>query len=477
MRSLSLASFLVLALAAPSLAQERPADAARELSHALEALAERSSRSLVELEVSPPPNLGWARRGMRELRQLLEEHLPPLDPEQDLGLVNAAGGKALGFVVARDGWILANHHMVGAAQRITARLPDGRTLVAKLIGSDPQSDVALIRVPATDLTPFAYGDTKQLKLGQLVLGVGAGGRGMPVYGLGVIGRRAPLDARGTGYDDCLISDAFAPGACHGVLLDLDGALLGLASRTKARPGPCCPVIPAETVQRIAARLMRGEEQRKGFLGVQVQELTPAMAEALNLQGKQGALVREVTPGSPAEQAGIQVGDLIVELDGYRGERGIAWLSEKVEDTKPGTECAARVIRDGKEVKLQVKIGERPARIPTLAQGERAKGEPGALPDLGFEAGALDEATAKRYGYEPGTKGVVVTKVTPDGPAAAAGIEAGFLILRVNQRKVETLEELHDALAEARKHGKVALLARGPHGVSYFALEAEKATGS
>jgi len=374
-------------------------------------------------------------------------------------------GQGSGFIVSDDGYILTNNHVVGDADKVTVRLSDGREYTATIIGTDPQSDVAVIKIDAEDLPVLALGDSDALEVGEWVIAIGNPFGLSHTLTAGVVSAKGRSGVGITDYEDFIQTDAaINPGNSGGPLVNLDGKAVGMNTAIFTRSGGYMGIgfaIPINMVKAIRDQLIEHGHVTRGYLGIAIQDLTPDLAKTFELENQKGILVAEVTEDSPADKAGLKAGDVIVEMNGKPVSR-VSSFRNRVSLTPPGTKIKLTVFRDGKQKTLSVKVGKMP-------EGGLAAGGPShALEQLGLTVRTLTRELARQYGYW-GETGVLVTAVEAGSVAELAGIRAGMLIKEVNRKRVKTAEQFRQALEETPAHGVVLLLVKDGKYSHYVAL--------
>ena len=388
------------------------------------------------------------------------------DQEPDQGPVPV--GEGSGFIISPDGYIVTNHHVASEADNLKVTLEDGRSFDAKLVGTDPQTEIALIKVEATGLPTVKLADSDKVRVGEWVLAIGS------PFGLRHSVTSGIVSARGRGnvnivdYADFIQTDAsINPGNSGGPLLNMQGEVIGMNTFIMSRGGGSNGVgfaIPANMVKYITDQLRDKGSITRGFLGINIQEVTPEIAKWFKLNENHGVLVAEVTKDSPAEKAGLQRDDVIVELDGQPvGEIGA--FRSHIATTAPGSSLKLTVIRGGERIEKTVEVGTLPG--DKTAKGGGGKQEPRTK--LGITVQGLSDDLAKRMGYE-GESGVVVSQVTPGSQAARAGIKPGMLIKEVNRQPVNNPREFEEAIQKGPKDQAALLLVQDGQSSRYVALE-------
>jgi serine protease Do len=356
-------------------------------------------------------------------------------------------GLGSGFIVGADGYILTNAHVVRDAAEVTVRLTDKREFKAKVIGTDPQTDVAVLKIDAGNLPTVKLGDSKNVRVGEWVVAIGS------PYGFensvtaGIVSAKARTLPDGTYVPFIQTDVAVNPGNSGGPLFNLKGEVIGINSQIYSRSGGYQGLsfaIPIDLASKVQDQLVRHGKVTRGRIGVTIQEVNQSLAESFGLKHPTGALVGAVDQDGPAAKAGIQPGDVILEIDGKPVNRTID-LSSHVADLKPGSSAQLEVWRKGAAQQITVKVGEMPG--PKLAAA--SSGDPAAQSRLGVAVRPLSESERKAAGVKAG---LLVEQA--GGAAAKAGVKPGDIILAFNSTPVKSAEELR---AMVEKTGKVAAL--------------------
>ena len=364
-------------------------------------------------------------------------------------------GQGSGFFISADGYAVTNNHVVDKAQSVEVTTDDGKTYTAKVIGTDPKTDIALIKIDGRNDFPFVrLGDTPP-RVGDWVLAVGN------PFGLGGTVTAGIVSARGRDigagpYDDFIQIDApVNKGNSGGPSFDVNGNVIGVNTAIFSPSGGSIGIgfaIPSDTVKTVIAQLEKSGKVTRGWIGVQIQQVTSDIAESLGLKNAEGALVAEPQADSPAVKAGIQSGDVITAVDG-QPVKNARELARKISSMAPGTSVKLGVWRKGEEKQLTLTLGELPNTRQARAQIAPDETTPGNVDRLGLSlAPATNVAGA-------GSAGVVVTQVNPDGPAAERGFRTGDVILDVGGKTVSTPSDVRTALQEAHRQGKHTILMR------------------
>ncbi|HEY5667237.1 MAG TPA: DegQ family serine endoprotease [Gammaproteobacteria bacterium] len=343
------------------------------------------------------------------------------------------------IIDAEAGYVLTNHHVIDGADVVRVTLSDKRQVEAEIIGSDAGTDIALLRIEADDLTDVELGDSDALEVGDFVVAIGNPfGLGQTVTS-GIVSALGRNGLNADGYEDFIQTDAsINPGNSGGALINLDGQLVGINTAIIAPGGGNIGIgfaVPTNMAREVKNQLLEHGEVRRGRLGILIQDLTPAIADALELDAEQGAVVTQVEPDSPAERAGLEPGDVIIEIDGAAVE-GSSDLRNKVGLMRLGSTAELVYLRNGIRESVEATIGR--ASGLTADAGQTIEKLQGA------EFRALD-STHPQYGR---VQGVLVSLVDQGSPAARNGLRAGDVITAVNRRPVQTVEQLSQAIRQA-----------------------------
>jgi len=315
-------------------------------------------------------------------------------------------GQGSGFTISPDGYILTNNHVVGEADRITVKTVDGKELTAKLVGTDPQTDVAVIKVEAEDLPVLPLGDSDSVEVGEWVIAVGNPFGLAHTVTVGVVSAKGRSAVGIVDYEDFIQTDAaINPGNSGGPLINLAGEAIGINTAIFSRSGGYMGIgfaIPINMAKKIYTQLVEKGKIDRGFLGIMIQDLNADLAGSFGIEDTDGILVAEVQKGSPAEKGGLRVGDVIVELDG-EPVKNVGPFRNKIALTAPGTKVKLAVLREGRRTPLTVRLGELDQTVQAGGRGEAGPA------DLGFSVQDLTPELATRFGYA-GESGVLINEV-------------------------------------------------------------------
>ncbi|WP_455270175.1 DegQ family serine endoprotease [Rhizobium herbae] len=392
-----------------------------------------------------------------QFRQFFEQQgipMPKPAPQGERGMALGSG-----FIVSSDGIIVTNNHVIDKAIDIKVTLDDGTELPAKLLGADPKSDLAVLKITARKpLATIAWGDSDALKLGDQILAIGN------PFGIGTTVTAGIVSARGRDlhsgpYDDFIQIDApINHGNSGGPLVDHAGNVVGINTAIYSPNGGSVGVgfaIPSDQAQKIVAKLEKTGSIDHGYLGVQIQPVTADVADAVGLTKAEGALVAAVNKGTPAAHAGLKTGDIVMTV-GSETVKSPHDLSRLVADLSPGAQEAMTVWRDGKTVDLSVIVG---GNDGDQKQASAAKDDSmmQAGPSIGVALADLTPDVRQELNLPDNVTGAVVAKVNPDKPAAAAGIQTGDVIVSVNDKAVRGAGDVKTAIANAVKSGRKSVL--------------------
>jgi serine protease Do len=381
-------------------------------------------------------------------------------------------GMGSGMILDGQGHILTNFHVVRDVDEIKVQLADKRQFEAEIIGSDQQTDVAIIRIKGRvpdDLPAVTLGESGALQPGDLVMAIGAPFGLAQTVTQGIISAVGRSDVGIEDYEDFLQTDApINPGNSGGPLVSMRGEVIGMNTAIATNIGQFAGVgfsIPSSLIKTMLPKLMKGEKIVRGQLGVVIQNLTKDLATQFALPEPKGALVAQVAKDSAAEKAGIKVGDVIVRYDGH-DVQDVTHLRNLVATTAPGTQVKIAVIRHGKEESVTAAVGEQQA--PAAAEEKPTTGE-GALSKLGLSVQTLTPDLAKQFGVEA-EKGVVITDVAEGSLASVGGLQRGDVITEADRQPVASAAELDQALAKSKNEDTVLLLVKRQGGSLFVVLQ-------
>lgn len=444
---------------------------ARGLSRTFAQVAEQVSPSVVAIRVAKKQKMSRVmRRGPFHQNMPFPFGFPFGSPDEDdegqgdedMGAPLQRGAGS-GVVIDDKGYILTNNHVVGGADEIKVQFQDGKELPAKIVGTDPRSDLAVISVQAKGyaLKAAPLGDSEKLAVGEWVMAIGNPFGLDHTVTVGVISAkgRSGIGERSGNYQDFLQTDAsINPGNSGGPLVNLNGEVIGINTAILG-PGGNIGIgfaVPSDMAKPIARELIASGKVRRPFLGISMQPYTSDMAKALGAPEK-GALVGQLTTGAPAEKAGVRRGDVIVKVDG-KPVNTSRDVQRYVLARRVGDAIALDVWRDGKLMSLQAKTAELPGEDGAAAAAMGDDGQAGKA-KLGLGLQTLSPQMAERFGLKA-QQGAIINSVRPGSPAAEAGLQRGDVIIEVDRHPVRSAEEVVRALGSERAGGHVLLVQRG-----------------
>ena len=374
-------------------------------------------------------------------------------------------GLGSGVIVSREGHVLTNNHVVRDADSIWVRTYDGRRYRAKVVGTDPKTDIAVIKIDADNLTPIEIGDSDALQVGEIVLAIGSPMSENLAYTVtqGIVSAKGRSNVGLADYEDFIQTDAaINPGNSGGPLVNLDGQLVGINTAIVSRSGGFQGIgfaVPSNMAMGVMNSLLSEGKVVRGWLGVTIQDVNETLANAMGLSEARGALVGDVVPDSPADKAGLQSGDVIVAVDG-REIRSSSQLRSHIASTAPGTRVTLTINRDGRTMDVPVTLGELPSEIAMATAPEELRDL------LGFTVKTLTRDLADEYGITGKVRGVVVTDIDPESNAYRAGLRQGDVITTVDRTRVRTAEQFFNRL-RTKKRGDTVLLKIYRDGAGFY----------
>jgi serine protease Do len=395
---------------------------------------------------------------------------PPLeeDPPQEPSGESIQRALGSGVVVREDGIILTNHHVIDKADRIRVRLHDHREIDAKVVGTDPKSDLAVLRVEAQGLQPGKLGDSDAMRIGEWVLCVGSPLSETLEYSVtaGIVSAKGRSNVGLADYEDYIQTDAaINPGNSGGPMLNLRGEIVGINTAIASQTGGYQGVgfaVPSAMARNIMQQLIEHGKVTRGWLGVIIQDLDETLAEAFKLPSREGVLVGDVIENGPAAKAGVEVGDVLLRLDGHP-IRDVTEVRNRIAGVHPGSQLHLEILRDGRKSKLTVDIVELVEEEPAPAV------EISAMEELGLRLLPVTESLAERYGLPATTRGLVVSGADEGGVAWNAGLREGDLLLSAGEQPLRSVADLQQAVAKVKPGAPVLLFVEREAGTLFIAF--------
>ena len=442
----------------------------QKTSKAFSNIVKESEPSVVSISVEKKVAVSGFGQGGRFPfdNDMLERFFPNFKQPEKKRKVRGMGS---GFIISEDGHILTNNHVVAKAQEITVRTFDDKEYEAELVGADPKSDVAVIRIEGNGLKALEFGNSDALEAGEWVIAIGSPFGLARTVSVGVVSAKGRSGMGITDYEDFIQTDAaINRGNSGGPLINSNGKVVGMNTAIFSQTGGYMGIgfaIPVNMIRKIKKQLIETGEVTRGYLGIFIQPLTREIKENLDLDVDKGILISKVQEDGPAEDAGLKRYDVIVGINGTEVE-DLNEFRNSVSFMKPGKEVALEIIRDGKQKKLDVEIG----RLPDEDREEVSVGDQKGIENqIGFSVQDLTDRIAEKFGYDK-TEGVIVNKVTPRSEAARKGIRPGVLILEVNREKVKSASDFYNKLKKTGKGKSALLLVKYNESTWFVTLEIE-----
>ncbi|MDT9547194.1 MAG: DegQ family serine endoprotease [Chlorobium phaeovibrioides] len=393
---------------------------------------------------------------------------PGLRPREENSRVQKGMGS--GVIVTGEGYILTNNHVIEGADTVSIRTFDNRKLTAEIIGTDPKTDLAVIKVTGANLKPIVIGDSDKLRVGEWVIAIGSplGENLARTVTQGIVSAKGRANVGLADYEDFIQTDAaINPGNSGGPLVNIQGELVGINTAIASRTGGFEGIgfaVPSTMARKVMTSLIENGTVTRGYLGVSIQDVDENIAKAMGLQKPEGALVGTVVAGGPAAGAGLKTGDVIVGFNGKK-VKGSVPLRNSIAALAPGTAVKIDLLRDGKPLQRSLSLGRQPS---AEAAGEAVSAKP-ANSSLGFSASALTLERARSLGISPTAGKVVVTAVLESSNAWGAGLRRGDLILAINRKPVESFTGYTAAVSGIKKGELLFLLVERRGNKIYFAF--------
>ncbi len=427
---------------------DRPIRSLRDFNNALVEIAEATSPAVVTVFTK---------------RTVTMRHSSPFDlfdeffgrPRQQQPRQREQRGQGSGVLVSADGYILTNHHVIANADTVTIRTLDGTEIGATLVGSDPQTDVALLKVNGRNMPFLRLGNSDDLRVGEWVMAIGSPLSENLAHTVtqGIVSAKGRSNIQLVDFEDFIQTDAaINPGNSGGPLINLDGEVIGINTAIASRSGGFQGIgfaIPINMASRVMDSLLETGRVVRGFLGVRMQNIDQTMAQAFGLERAEGVVVLEVTDDSPAKEAGIQEEDIILEIDGQRVQSD-RQLRSYIASRLPGTEINLTILRDERSINIRVALGELPDDELSPEESQSM------IERFGFAVEEFTSERARELGIRENLQGVLVSEINEEGAAYSRGLRQSDLITAVNRGNVRNLQEFSGRM-DAIPSGEVVLL--------------------
>ncbi len=363
-----------------------------------------------------------------------------------------------GVLVSSDGYIITNNHVVEKADEIRVTLLDKRTFKGIIIGADPKTDIAIVKIDANNLPTLSLGDSDRLQVGEFVLAIGNPYGLSHTVTMGIISAVGRANVGIADYEDFIQTDAaINPGNSGGPLVNIRGEMIGINTAIFSRTGGYQGIgfaVPSNMVKLVMEQLIQKGKVVRGWIGVTIQELTPELSQKFGVKNTKGALVSDVMKGSPAAKSGIMRGDIIIEFNG-KEVKDVNTLRNMVAQSKTGNEITLKVIRSGRELTLKVLIMELPREVADINE-ERPSDTSDTEVLSGITVMDLNKEILRQLGFSKDEKGVVVVKVERGSPADEAEIKKGDIIKEINKKEINNLEDFNRVAGTVKDSDSVLL---------------------
>ena len=455
---------------------------ARSLSRAFRGAAKTLSPSVVTINT-----VSNAKPAQGSAMGMPPGMLPPgfqLPPNMQVPKQGPARGTGTGAVISADGYIVTANHVVADADEIEIVFQNGRTEKAEIVGLDPGTDIAVLKTNATGLVPAQFGNSEELDIGDWVVAIGAPFGLEQTVTAGIVSAKSRSDVGLATFENYIQTDAaINPGNSGGPLANLDGEIIGINSCISSKGGGNDGIgfsVPSAVAKRVVDAIIADGRVARGWLGISVQPADDDMAASLGADGAIGVVVNQVVPGSPAQKAGLEPGDLITEIGGKQ-IRTPGELIATIGHRSPGSELAITAFRGGEMEEFNATLAERESDEKVKTKTPKAKPSATALERLGLTLTELSASDAASLGVTAEEGALAVERVEEEGPASAAGIEPGDVIRRIGNRNTHTLDEANAALDAMREGASIPVLVEREGRARFLLLKpsetAEKSTNS
>jgi serine protease Do len=375
-------------------------------------------------------------------------------------------GQGSGFLVSADGYVMTNAHVIKGAEKITIVLNDGKEIDATVVGTDVQTDLAILKIEGKNYPFLKLGNSDAMDIGEWVVAIGSPFQLEASLTVGVVSAKGRQNLRITDLEDFIQTDAaINPGNSGGPLLNLDSEVIGINTAIVSRSGGYMGIgfaIPSNMAKNVMTQIIDKGSVSRGYMGVSLQPIDKGIAEAFGMDKAEGALVSEVVKDSPADKAGLKQGDVILELNGTT-VKSVAGLRNDISLMEPGKKIVLKVNRKGQTLTIPITLGTASSAMVASSN---------VYQKLGIEVETLTPERSKQMGLSTFDEGVVITKVKPGSPSALAGLRPGFIILAINHKKVSTITEFNDSLADLEVKKRVLILVRHGNATRFYSFKVD-----
>ena len=440
----------------PPVSQASPADltVAQQLSNVFADVAAKVNPSVVTIFTEEDVKVQGSQFGDFFGDDFFKRFFQQPAPEQNYKRM----GLGSGVIIDSDGTILTNNHVVDKADNIKVELMDGREFKGTVKGKDPQTDLAVVTIDTKNLTPIQLGNSDQARVGEMVLAIGSPLNPQLEHTVtsGIISAKGRSGVGLSQYEDFIQTDAaINPGNSGGALVDLQGKLIGINSAIVSQSGGFQGIgfaIPVNLARKIMNDIITNGKVVRGWLGVYIQNITPELAKALDLNSTKGVLVSKVQKDSPAEKAGMKEEDVILSFNG-KALNNASELSTWVASSSPGQDITLAVLRDGKEMSVKVNLGELNEAEQATAQGKSQ------YSNIGIQVANIVPELIRQYNLDKDVKGVVITSVNPNGVAASVGLQEGDVIMKMNRNAITSVADFNKEISNLEAGDNLLLYIR------------------
>ncbi len=434
--------------------KDTPINTLGDFNNALVSIAESSTPAVVTVMTARTEEIQQRRSPFDMFEEFFENHpffqQQPQQPQRPdrSPRERRLEGMGSGAILSDDGLIMTNNHVIDRADTVSVRLYDDKILGAEVVGTDPNTDIALLRVDAENLPSLSFGDSEALSVGEMVMAIGSPLSQELAHSVtqGIVSAKGRADVGLLDYENFIQTDAaINQGNSGGPLINLDGEIIGINTAIASRGGGFQGIgfaIPSNIASSVKEQLIETGKVVRAYMGVNIRALDPDMAEAFGAPDDRGALVEQVMEDSPADRAGLQDGDIIREKDGER-VRSHSRLRTEIANSTPGTEITLTIFRDGEELEIDVTLDEMPDDVMALEDGS----EQNIQDAIGFTVRELDDEARDQAGLRADAQGVVVENVDPQSEAYRNNVRDGQVIISVQRNPVTSVEEFSTIISE------------------------------